>query len=154
MWYVPTDSRHRSWEKLRQVGRNDEISSQKSLVPAASPCSKCKQTKQNSSCRQRSLQVKGVSWNSNFSTRPDLLNRFMGTLSRFREKPIAVPADIGGMFIQVGIRNKDQSALHFLQAIDIDVRLFQFTELFFGAVCSPSCAIFPSNRCSEDDAET
>ena len=73
---------------------------------------------------------------------------------RFREKAIAILADIEGMFMQIGIRNEDQSALRFLWSIDNDVRQFQFTRLIFGATCSPSCAIFVLNRGAEDNVET
>ena len=99
-------------------------------------------------------KFKGESLNSNLLTGPDLLNSLIGILVRFREKPIAILADIEGMFMQIGIRNEDQSALRFLWSIDNDVRQFQFTRLIFGATCSPSCAIFVLNRCAEDNVET
>ena len=73
---------------------------------------------------------------------------------RFREKTIAILGDIEGMFMQIGIRNEDQSALRFLWSIDNDVRQFQLTRLIFGATCLPSCAIFVLDRCAVDNVET
>ena len=99
-------------------------------------------------------KLKGESLNSNLLTEPDLLNSLIGILVRFRKKPIAIFADIEGMFMQIGIRNEDQFALRFLWSIDKDVRQFQFTRLIFGATCSPSCAIFVLKRCAENNVET
>ena len=50
---------------------------------------------------------KGVSLNSCLETGPDLLNNMFGLLLRFREKPVAVSADIEGMFMQIGIKDED-----------------------------------------------
>ena len=99
-------------------------------------------------------KFKGESLYFNLVTGPDLLNSLIGILVRFREKPIAILADIEGMLMQIGIRNEDQSALGFLWSIYNDVRQFQFTRLIFGATCTPSCAIFALNRCAEDNVET
>ncbi|XP_075257544.1 uncharacterized protein LOC142349699 [Convolutriloba macropyga] len=44
---------------------------------------------------------------------PDLLNNLVGVLLRFREHPVNVLSDIEGMFIQIAVRQEDQSAPHF-----------------------------------------
>ena len=54
--------------------------------------------------------------------------------------------------MQIAIRHDDQSALRFLWPNEEIVNQYQFTRLFFGATCSPFCAIFVLNRCAEDNA--
>ena len=73
-------------------------------------------------------KFRGESLNSNLLTGPDLLNNLVGVLSRFREHPIAVLSDIEGMFMQIAVRQEDQSALRFLWMIDNSIRQFQFTR--------------------------
>ena len=94
---------------------------------------------------------RGESLNSNLLTGPDLLNNLVGVLLRFREHPVVVLSDIDGMFMQIAVRQVDQSALRFLWMIDNSIRQFQFTRLIFGATCSPFCAIFVLNKCAEDN---
>ena len=48
-------------------------------------------------------KFRGQSLNSNLLTGPDLLNNLLGVLMRFREHPVAVLADIEGMFMQIAI---------------------------------------------------
>ena len=63
-------------------------------------------------------QFRGESLNSNLLTGPDLLNNLVGVLLRFIEHPVAVLSDIEGMFMQIAVRQEDQSALRFLWMID------------------------------------
>ena len=59
-------------------------------------------------------KFRGESLNSNLLTGPDLQNNLVGVLLRFREHPVAVLSDIEGMFMQIAVRQEDQSALRFL----------------------------------------
>ena len=63
-------------------------------------------------------KFRGESLNPNLSTGPDLLNNLVGVLLRFREHPVAVLSDIEGMFMQITVRQEDQSTLCFLWMID------------------------------------
>ena len=54
------------------------------------------------------------------------------------------------MFMQVAIREEDQSALRFLWLEDGIVRQYQYARLIFGATCSPCCTIFGLHRCAAD----
>ena len=73
--------------------------------------------------------------------RPTLLNNMFGLLLGFREQPIAVPADIEGMFMQIDIKEPDQNALGFLWTSKKGLKQYQYTRLIFGAECSPIIAL-------------
>ena len=96
-------------------------------------------------------KFRGESLNTNLLTGPDLLNNLVGVLLRFREHPVSVLSDIEGTFMQIAVRQEDQSALRFLWMIDNSIRQFQFTRLIFGATCSPFCAIYVLNKRAEDN---
>ena len=89
--------------------------------------------------------------NSNLHTGSALLNNLVGVLLRFRDHTVAVWTDIEGMFMQIAVRNEEQSALCFLWMIDNSIQQFQFTRLIFRATCSPFCAIYVLNRFAEDN---
>ena len=85
----------------------------------------------------------GVSLNNQLLQGPDLTNNLLSILLRFRQYPIALVADIEGMFNQVKVPPEDSDALRFLWREDSDLeRLseFQMTTHIFGATDSPSCA--------------
>ena len=98
-------------------------------------------------------KFRGQSLNSNLLTVPDLLNKLLGVLMRFREHPVAVLADIEGMFMQIAIHQLDQSALQFLWLADNQIQQYQFTRLIFGANCSPSCALHVLNHCAKEKSQ-
>ena len=97
-------------------------------------------------------KFRGQSLNSNLLTGPDL-NNLLGVLMRFREHPVAVLADIKGMFMQIAIHQIDQSALRFLRLADNQIQQYQFTRLIFGANCSPPCAIYVLNHCVNENSQ-
>ena len=86
-------------------------------------------------------KFKGCSLNTCLLTGPDLLADLLELILRFREHAIGVLADIEGMFLQIAIRKEDQSALRFVWLEDNLIRQYQYIRLFFGANCSPCCAI-------------
>ena len=93
---------------------------------------------------------KGKSMNSNLLTGPDLLNNLVGLLFQFREKPVAITADIKAMFKQVGIIETDQTSMRFLWPTERSIKQFQYTRLIFGARCSPTTAIFVLQKSASD----
>ena len=96
-------------------------------------------------------KFRGQSLNSNPLTRPDLLNNILGALLTFRKRPVAVLADIEGMFMQIAIHQIDESALRFVWIADNQIKQYQFTRLSFGANCSPSYAIYVLNHCAKEN---
>ena len=95
-------------------------------------------------------KFKGVSINNALLKGPDMLAIFREILLRFRKHPVGILADIERMFMQVAIREEDQSALPFLCLEDGIVRQYQYIRLIFGATCSPCCAIFALHRCAAE----
>ena len=75
---------------------------------------------------------------------PDLMNRLIGVLSRFRQEEFAMVADIEGMFMQVSVEPSQVDALRFLFWPDGDLskELVEYRMLkhLFGATSSPCVA--------------
>ena len=95
----------------------------------------------------------GVSLNNQLLHGPDLTNNLLGILLSFRQYPIALVADIEGMFNQVKVPPEDSDALRFLWWEDSDLKRppeFQTTSHIFAATDSPSCANFCLKRAVED----
>ena len=59
-------------------------------------------------------EYRGISLNSGVRQGPDLTNKLVGVLMRFRLHPIAIMADIQAMFHQVRVTQEDQDTLRFL----------------------------------------
>ena len=89
---------------------------------------------------------KGVSLNEKLMKGPDLVNRLVGVLLRFRNERIAIVSDITGMFHQVICAPEDRDCLRFLWWPQGDLSKeplpYQMTVHLFGAESSPSCAAF------------
>ena len=99
----------------------------------------------------------GVSLNSQLLQGPDLTNNLVGVLIRFREEPIAIMADIEGMFHQVRVSPKDCDALRFLwwpeNDFNKDPEDYKMLVHLFGATSSPSCANFGLKQTADDNQE-
>ena len=98
----------------------------------------------------------GTSLNDQLLQVPDLTNRLVGVLTRFRQGPIAFMGDINAMFHQVRVPEGQQDLLRFLWWPDGDLTQnleeYQMNVHLFGAVSSPSCSNFALRRAA-DDAE-
>ena len=86
----------------------------------------------------------GASLNKSLLVGPDLLQNVFFVLIRFRQHKYAVSADFEGMFLRVGVREKDQLSLRFswLDDLTSSVVVHQYTRHIFGARDSPTCANF------------
>ena len=97
----------------------------------------------------------GTSLNAELLQGPDLTNTLLGVLLRFRQEPVAVMADIEGMFHQVKIPEDDVDFLRFLWWPGGDTSKplaeYRMTSHLFGAVSSPSCANFALKRTADDN---
>ena len=101
-------------------------------------------------------KYRGVSLNDKVHQGPDLTNSLVGVLLRFRQEPIALMADIQGMFNQVHVSENDRDALRFLWWKDDDQTktplVYRMKTHLFGGVWSPSCANFALKKCAQDNA--
>lgn len=101
-----------------------------------------------------SAQHAGMLLNKRVLQGPDLTNKLLGVLTRFREQQIAVTADIEAMFHQVRVPAKDRDVLRFLWWPDGDLTVppdvYRMTVHLFGGVWSPSCADFALRRTADE----
>ena len=96
----------------------------------------------------------GISLNDLLLSGINLLANLMGNLLRFREKPIAMSADIEEIFLQVAVKPEDRNFLQFLWPDENgSVVTYQYNRHIFGAKSSPTCANFALQRCARDNAE-
>lgn len=97
----------------------------------------------------------GTSLNKELLQGPGLSNILLGVILRFRQEPVAVMADIEGMFHQVKVTPEDVDFLRFLwwPNGDISQPLAEYRMLvhLFGAVSSPSCANHARKKMAEDN---
>eukprot|EP00794_Sanderia_malayensis_P021405 gene21405-biopygen17186 len=104
-----------------------------------------------------SARYQDISLNSQLSQGPDLTNTLVGVLTRFRVGPVAVMADIEGMFLQVKVPVEDANCLQFLWWPDGDLQSkpkeYQMLVHLFGATSSPSCASFALLQTAEDNKD-
>ena len=99
-------------------------------------------------------EFKGESLNNHLISGPDLTSHLVGVLTRFRELPIAVMADVEKMFYQVRVAEHHRSLLRFLWWQDGDWTKqptdYEMNVHVFGATSSPSCSNYALRRTSLD----
>lgn len=102
-------------------------------------------------------KYQGTSLNDQLLQGPDLTNNLVGVLTRFRQEPVALMADIESMFHQVHVSPNDCDALRFLWWPNSDLNSepeeYQMMVHLFGATSSPSCANFGLRRTAEDNQQ-
>ncbi|XP_058449233.1 uncharacterized protein LOC131429200 [Malaya genurostris] len=88
----------------------------------------------------------GVSLNSVLLKGPDQLCSLLTILLQFRERRVAMTADIREMFHQIRVREEDQQCQRFLwQDENGEIATYVMQVMTFGACCSPCCAQFTKN---------
>ena len=99
----------------------------------------------------------GTSLNKELLQGPDLTNNLVGVLTRFREGPVAMMADVEAMFHQVRVRLPDCDSLRFLWWPDNDLSKepieYQMLVHLFGSVSSPTCVNFALRQTADDNSE-
>ncbi|KRY40774.1 hypothetical protein T01_13564 [Trichinella spiralis] len=91
-----------------------------------------------------SAKYAGVFLNDNLETGPNLQADLVGILLRFRQYRIAVQADIGKRYLQVGLQTDDRDACRFLWRdcrTYAPPRRYRLTRVCFGLACSPYLAL-------------
>ncbi|XP_066302034.1 uncharacterized protein [Branchiostoma lanceolatum] len=96
----------------------------------------------------------GTSLNKELLQGPDLTNTLLGVLTRFRQEPVALMADIEAMFSQVKVPSEDRDYQRFMWWPEGDINEmleeYRMTVHVFGATSSPSCANYALKRIAED----
>src|SRR5664279_1022300 len=96
-----------------------------------------------------------ISLNDQVLQGPDLTNKLVGVLLRFRQERIALMADVESMFHQVHVTQRDRDVLRFLWWVNDDLEAepetFRMNAHLFGGVWSPSCCSFILRRTAEDN---
>ena len=85
---------------------------------------------------------------------PDLTNKLIGVLSRFRQEPVALMSDIEAMFHQVRVSEWCRNFLRFLWWEDGDTSKeptrYRMRVHLFGAGSSPGCCNFALKKTADD----
>ena len=102
-----------------------------------------------------SASFDGESLNSHLLQGPDLTNKLLGVICRFRQEPVAVMCDIEQMFYQFRVSKDHRNYLRFLWWDTDDYTKnpveFRMTVHLFGATSSPGCANFGLKRIATDN---
>eukprot|EP00057_Strongylocentrotus_purpuratus_P011332 XP_011665806.1 PREDICTED: uncharacterized protein LOC105439021 [Strongylocentrotus purpuratus] len=97
---------------------------------------------------------KGLSLNDVVNQGPDLTNKLIGVLLRFRTAPVALMADIEAMFHQVRVPAPDRDVLRFLWWPTGDLKeepcVYRMCVHLFGGTWSPSCCSYALRRTDGD----
>ena len=94
----------------------------------------------------------GVSLNDNLMAGPDLLQSLIGIIFRFREKEIALTADVEAMFLQVKVPPTDCRVLRFLwrENHTDPISVYEYGRHIFGAKSSPTCVNYALQQVGRD----
>ncbi|KAL4009060.1 hypothetical protein ACER0C_002912 [Sarotherodon galilaeus] len=99
----------------------------------------------------------GFTLNGQLLQGPNLTSTLIGVLTRFRQEPVAVMADVEAMFHQVKVPPEDTDLLRFLWWPNGDLNqalvVYKMVVHLFGATSSPSCASYALRRCAEDNRD-
>ena len=102
-------------------------------------------------------EYRGRSLNDRVLQGPDLTNKLVGVLTRFRLHPVALMADIEAMFHQVRVDQRDQDVLRFLWwpqgDLDRAPATYRMTVHLFGGTWSPSCCTYALHRTVEEHTQ-
>lgn len=100
---------------------------------------------------------KGTSLNQRILQGPDMTNKLLGVLLRFRQEQIAMMADIEEMFHQVKVTPGHGDVLWFLWRNEGNMQnkpeVYCMTVHLFGGVWSPSCAGYALRRTAQDHVD-
>ena len=97
----------------------------------------------------------GVSLNDNLMAGPDLLQSLIGIIFRFREKEIALTADVEAMFLQVRVPPTDCKVLKFLwrENHTDPISVYEYGRHIFGAKSSPTCVNYALQQVGRDSRD-
>ena len=100
-----------------------------------------------------SAKFRGQSLNKNLLQGPDLNSSLAGLLCRFRKERVAITCDIKKMFHQFRVTEDHRKYLKFIwyeEGNSTNLRDYHMNVHLFGAVSSPSCAIYGLQQLARD----
>ena len=104
------------------------------------------------------VKYKGTSLNDQLLQGPDMTNRLVGVLMRWRRESVAMMADVESMFYQVQVQPSDCDLLRYLWwpngDINKDIAEYRMKVHVFGATSSPSVANYALKKCAMDNEES
>ena len=96
----------------------------------------------------------GESLNKHLLQGPDLMNKLVGVLTRFRQEEIAITCDVEQMFHNFMVSEEHRDYLRFLWFQDGDMNkpivTYRMNVHLFGAVSSPGCANFGLRKTAQE----
>jgi hypothetical protein len=75
-------------------------------------------------CQDGAAKVRGRSLNDKLLAGPDLLNSLVGILQKFRQNPIALTADVKGLFHQIFVDEDGSAVFRFFWFEDESMKTF------------------------------
>ena len=103
-------------------------------------------------------KYQSISLNDEVLQGPNLTNKLVGVLLRFRQGLIAVMGDIKAMYHQVRVSPVHRKFLKFLWWKDYNIEnelvVLRRSVHLFGGIWSPSCANYALKRTADDNKET
>ena len=104
-----------------------------------------------------SAKFRGVCLNDVIHSGPDLMNKFLPVLLRFRQDAVAFTGDVEGMCNQVLVNPDDRDVLRMVwfknDEIGVEVEYYKMRTHIFGGIWSPSCANFALKRTADDHGD-
>ena len=98
-------------------------------------------------CAARCL---GISWNSLCYQGPDIVNKLISVLMRFRQYRFAIIADIEALYLQVRVPENDRNALRFLLIDGGRVVEYRMSSHLFGGVWCAASSTYALHRTATD----
>ncbi len=102
-------------------------------------------------------EYQGTSLNKRVLQGPDMTNKLLGILLRFRENPVAIMGDIEAMFHQVKVSPDHRDVLRFLWLkdgnLELELEVYRMCVHLFGVVWSPSCASFALRQSAAEEKD-
>ena len=96
-------------------------------------------------CQDAAARIEGICLNDLLLSGPDLANRSVGVLLRFRRHMVVIGSDIRGFFHQIYLLESEVPAFRFFWWEDETIRkivLYETLVHVFGAKSSPAVATF------------
>ena len=97
-------------------------------------------------------RFQGESLNDRVLQGPDLVNKLINVLVRFRQHSFAIQADVEAMYNQVRVPKSDRDALRFLWMNDDEVVHYRMTSHLFGGKWCASSFAYALRRTAQDSA--